>query len=140
MDHVVVGVLVRDGRALMVHRSPHRRWYPDVWDLPGGHVEAGEDPRAALVRELREELAVEAQVHGAPIARTVADTFVADVWAVHRWHGEPVNAAPDEHDALAWLDVGDLAGLDLAHPDLPGQVRLALGKSRPARTSEGVCP
>lgn len=121
------GVLVRGGRALMVHRSPARRWYPDVWDLPGGHVEDGEEPRAALVRELREELGVDAVVAGDPIARTVADDFVMDVWVVRTWSGEPVNAAPDEHDDVAWLAPDDLAGRALAHPDLPGQVRRALG-------------
>lgn len=127
---VVCAVLVRGDRALLVHRSPHRRWYPDVWDLPGGHVEDGEDPRAALVRELREELGVDAQVLGEPIARTVAGDFVADVWAIRDWFGEPVNAAPEEHDALAWLGAGDLEGRSLAHPDLPGQVRLALAAGR----------
>lgn len=55
-DIVVAGLLRRRGRALMVHRSSQRRWYPDAWDLPGGHVEVGEVPRLALVRELREEL------------------------------------------------------------------------------------
>lgn len=123
---VVCGALVRDGRVLMVHRSPARRWYPDVWDLPGGHVEAGEEPRGALVRELREELGVDAKVVGGPIARTAADDFVMDVWAVRSWSGEPFNAAPHEHDDLAWLGPGDLAARALAHPDLPAQVRRAL--------------
>lgn len=64
--HVVVAaVLRRRGRALLVHRSPQRRWYPDVWDLPGGHVEAGEDPAQALARELTEELGTTAHVSGA---------------------------------------------------------------------------
>ena len=40
---LVAGVLVRGAEVLLGHRSPHRRWYPDVWDLPGGHVEPGED-------------------------------------------------------------------------------------------------
>lgn len=123
---VVVGALVRDGRVLMVHRSPQRRWYPDVWDLPGGHVETGEDPRAALVRELREELGIHAEVSGEPIARTTAHDFVLDVWAVHTWGGEPVNLAPEEHDDLAWLTPQDLTGRALAHPDLPHQLRRAL--------------
>lgn len=103
VDVVVGAALVRGGRVLMVHRSPQRRWYPDVWDLPGGHVEAGE-----------------------PIARTTAQDLVMDVWAVDAWMGEPVNAAPDEHDDLEWLTPQDLIGRALAHPDLTGQVRRAL--------------
>lgn len=125
--HVVVAaVLVRDGRALLVHRSPARQWYPDVWDLPGGHVDAREDPRTALERELREELGIDAHIIGEPIGRTTAEDFVMDVWAVHSWTGEPVNVDPDEHDDLAWLTPEDLLGLQLAHPDLTDQVRRAL--------------
>ncbi|GAA2693767.1 hypothetical protein GCM10010412_085480 [Nonomuraea recticatena] len=41
----IVTAVLRDGdRVLLCHRSAGRRWYPDVWDLPGGHVEEGEDP------------------------------------------------------------------------------------------------
>lgn len=54
--HVVAGVLVRGAEVLLGHRSPDRRWYPDVCDFPGGHVEPGEDERAALDRELCEEV------------------------------------------------------------------------------------
>ena len=39
VPHVVAGVLVRGSAVLMGHRSPSRRWYPDVRDSPGGHVE-----------------------------------------------------------------------------------------------------
>ncbi|WP_308285363.1 NUDIX domain-containing protein [Actinoplanes hulinensis] len=52
----IVTALLRDGnRILLVHRSPRKRWYPDLWDMPGGHVEPGERPTAALVREIHEE-------------------------------------------------------------------------------------
>ncbi|WP_084685963.1 NUDIX domain-containing protein [Nonomuraea coxensis] len=56
-----VTAVLRDGdRVLLCHRNAGRRWYPDVWDLPGGHVEEGEDPKESLVRELREELGITA--------------------------------------------------------------------------------
>ena len=42
---MIAGLLRRRGRALMAHRSPQRRWYPDAWDLPGGHIQVGEVPR-----------------------------------------------------------------------------------------------
>jgi 8-oxo-dGTP diphosphatase len=53
---VVAATLHSDDRILLCHRSPTRRWFPDVWDFPGGHVEPGEAPLQALARELLEEL------------------------------------------------------------------------------------
>ena len=55
MPRIVMAVLVRDDCVLLGHRHPERSWYPDVWDLPGGHVEDGEAPAAALRRELSED-------------------------------------------------------------------------------------
>ncbi|WP_440071557.1 NUDIX domain-containing protein [Streptosporangium sp. OZ121] len=53
----IVTAVLRDGdRVLLCRRSAGRRWYPDVRDLPGGHVEEGEGPKGSRVRELREEL------------------------------------------------------------------------------------
>jgi hypothetical protein len=37
------------------------------------------------------------------------------IWLVDRWTGTPVNAAPDEHDAVAWFETSDLDSLRLAH-------------------------
>jgi len=53
----VVGALILrpDGRVFAQRRSPDRRLFPGCWDLVGGHLEAGESPRDALVRELAEE-------------------------------------------------------------------------------------
>jgi 8-oxo-dGTP diphosphatase len=98
---VVTGLLCSDNRALLVHRSPRRRWYPDAWDLPGGHMEHNEAPSEALQRELREELGIQAVVIGDPFAHLQGDDFRMDIWVIDRWHGEPANRAPQEHDALA---------------------------------------
>jgi len=113
----IVAAFLRDGnRVLLCHRSAGRRWYPDVWDLPGGHVEHGEIPSAALVRELREELGITiAEPSGPPMKEVSADTFDMQIWLVDGWAGTPVNAAPNEHDAIAWFGETELADLRLAH-------------------------
>ena len=113
---IVVGLL-RDGdRVLLCHRSPRRRWYPDVWDLPGGHMEPGELPGAALARELREELGIDIAVpSGPPVQEVHADTLDMQIWLIEAWTGSPVNAAPDEHDAIAWFTEEALGELSLAH-------------------------
>ncbi|MFI5914764.1 NUDIX domain-containing protein [Dactylosporangium sp. NPDC051541] len=113
----IVTGLLRDGdRVLLCHRSPGRRHSPDVWDLPGGHVEDGEAPGAALVRELREELGIDiAEPAGAPVHEVRGDTFDMRIWLVEAWTGVPVNAAPEEHDAIAWFTADALGALSLAH-------------------------
>ena len=109
----VAGVLVKGGGLLLVHRSPSKRFYPDVWDLFGGHVEEGESPEEALRREAREELGIEVlatrwlgQIHD-PI-----EPAVVQVYAVSSWNGQPVNAAPDEHTEVRWFDAGKLPKSD----------------------------
>ena len=112
----VVGAVIKDGGVLLVHRSPSRRFYPDVWDLFGGHVEEGECLEEALSREALEELGIEVlalrwlgQVYD-PV-----EPAVVHVYAVSSWEGEPVNAAPVEHTEVRWFDAGQLPeseGLD----------------------------
>ena len=121
MHVVVAGALLRDGRVLLAHRSPARRWYPAVWDLPGGHVEPGETDRQALARELREEVGVDVR-DSAPVAELSAgdgaDALRLTVHRVDRWDGEPVNRTPEEHDDLRWCAAVELSGLTLAHDEL----------------------
>jgi 8-oxo-dGTP diphosphatase len=110
----VGAVLVCRGRVLLCRRSARRRWCPGKWDLPGGHVEPGETPRAALVRELREELGIRIQPPcGAPISFPAAE-FDMHVWVMREWSGEIVNAAPLEHDEVRWFTEAAAGGLSLA--------------------------
>jgi 8-oxo-dGTP diphosphatase len=113
---IAVAALVRDGLVLLAHRHPSRRWYPDCWDLVGGHVEPDESPRQAVSRECLEELAV--HIHDPlPVPMPFSDpTLDMHAFLVTRWDGEPVNAAPEEHDDLRWFQPSDLADLKLADP------------------------
>lgn len=105
---IVTAALIRDGRVLLVHRSPHKHVYPGVWDLAGGHVDAGETQLSALARELHEELGVRmtpgSAIHlcrldiGSP-----AQPVHVNAWTVTEWQGTPVNAAPGEHDEIRWF-------------------------------------
>lgn len=124
VHHVVAGALINADRILLGHRSPSRRWYPDVWDLPGGHVEAGESEEAALGRELQEELSVQVlEFDPAAVMRLdllggqERDALQLSIWRVRTWQGIAVNRCPDEHDDVDWFTVGELGGLALAHRD-----------------------
>ncbi len=123
---IVTGLLRRGGRGLLVHRAPTRRWYPDCWDLPGGHIEDGETPDNALRRELAEELGVVATVSGPPDANFRSPTFRMAAWVIDDWEGEPTNLELAEHDAIAWMSFQETATLKLAHPGLATLLRDAL--------------
>ena len=89
---VAAGIVVSHGRVLLCHRSADRAWYPNVWDLPGGQLEAGERPESALVRELREELGIVVAEPATPeFTRLVTSDFDMKVWIVTEWEGTPVN-------------------------------------------------
>jgi 8-oxo-dGTP pyrophosphatase MutT (NUDIX family) len=129
---IAVAALVRDGLVLLGHRHPSRRWYPDCWDLVGGHVEPGELPREAVRRECLEELGVHVR-DPQPIPMRVGDpTFDMHAFVVTRWDGDPVNAAPEEHDDLRWFPLSGLADLKMAHPTVLPTIHSAV---RAARTS-----
>lgn len=123
IGHRVAAGLLRAGdRVLLCHRRSERRWYPDVWDLPGGHVRDGEDARQALVRELGEELGVRVDPPAHAAHAVVRDTdagFEMSIWMIDTWEGEIMNAAPDEHDAIGWFTADDVGSLRLAHSRYP---------------------
>lgn len=124
--HIAAALLVREGRALLAHRHPARRWYPDCWDLVGGHVEDGETPVEAVRRECLEELGVRVR-DPRPIYLSVPDpNLVMHAFVVTLWDGEPTNTAPDEHDRLAWFRPEELGGLNLAHPAGLGELVAAV--------------
>ena len=114
---VVAGVLRLNGLMLLCHRRSDRTSWPDVWDLPGGHVDNGESIAEALVRELEEELGVQAEPpEGTPWMTLRVGTVEINLYLVDRWFGEPRNVAVEEHDDIRWFEADDLKLLDLAHP------------------------
>ena len=78
LPEAVVGVVERDDRFLMVKRAPSAR-NPGWWGLPSGKVEPGETEPEAVVREMREELAVEV----VPVRRLWTSTSADGAWTTH---------------------------------------------------------
>lgn len=112
---VAAALLVRGGRVLLCHRHPDRRWYPDVWDIPGGHIDVGEAPATALRRELNEELGVTIRLADEEPWRSLTPTsdLTLNVWVVDDWAGDVENRAPNEHDEIAWFSPDETCNLTL---------------------------
>lgn len=125
--HVVAGV-IRDvrGRILLARRTEGRD-LAGLWEFPGGKVEPGESPEAALSRELREELGIEA-VAGKPIICVPLESpgkrLLLDVREV-AFTGKPRGL---EGQALAWVPLHKLQDYPMPPADLP-VVALLLAQS-----------
>ncbi len=114
-DLVVGAIIVASRRVLLGYRHPARRYYPACWDVPGGHVQAGEHSQAALHRELREEIGIEVDLtERVADVRRVGDDYDMQLWIVRSWRGDITNQAPLEHAELRWFALHGLAGLPLA--------------------------
>ena len=143
MHVVVTGALVENGAVLLVHRRPTKRVFPDVWDLPGGQVEAGESELQALAREMREELGVHIDAESASplgVLHTGSgeDAAHVGVWQIGDWAGSPANHAPDEHDDIAWVGISELGGLPLVHGVLAAMVHSLPGFECARRHSDAT--
>ncbi len=69
MKRVVAALIFKDGKVLVCQRTRHQTM-PLKWEFPGGKIEEGEQPRAALHRELDEELGIDARI-GEEVSRIV---------------------------------------------------------------------
>ncbi len=113
----VSAAILRDGKVLVVRRA--RKPALNLYSMPGGVVEAGETLFEAVMREVREETALEIQPvalagHREAIQRddkgAVERHFVILCFAARWLSGEPV--LNEELDDARWLDPADLAGLN----------------------------
>jgi 8-oxo-dGTP diphosphatase len=110
-----------DGRVLIAQR-PEGKPLAGKWEFPGGKVEAGESPEAAVVRELREELGVEpCEQCLQPFAFASEPLengrhLLMPLFVCRRWDGF---VDPKEGQQIAWVRPDRLAGYDLLPADRP---------------------
>jgi 8-oxo-dGTP diphosphatase len=116
----VVGAVIRNerGDVLCALRSS-RMSMPGLWEFPGGKLEPGEEPEAALIREIREELGVELETGALVADHTHA--YPSVVVRLRTYDARIVNGRPiaKEHERLEWRSVSDLSELTWAPADVP---------------------
>ena len=131
MTTVVAGVLEREGKILICRRradQPH----PLKWEFPGGKLEAGESPDAALIRELREELGIESEA-GAEITRYEftypgKQPILLIFMKVTAWRGDIENRI---FETILWDRAEALSGYDFLEGDAEFLSQYAPTEPRP---------
>jgi 8-oxo-dGTP diphosphatase len=109
-----------DGRVLLARR-PSGKDMAGLWEFPGGKLDEGETPEAALVRELKEELSIDVETSClAPIAfssmKSAGFHLLVLLYACRKWKGA---ARPLEAEALAWVRPTEFQGYEMPPADRP---------------------
>ena len=130
MKHVVAGLIVREGKILVCQRTRHQTM-PLKWEFPGGKVEEGEQARAALERELEEELGIHATIEeeAARIRHEYKSGSSVELrfFVVRKYRGELENRIFRD---MQWATPAELPSFDFLEADLKLVADLASGKLR----------
>ena len=115
-----VALIDVDGRVLLAQR-PEGKSMAGLWEFPGGKVEVGESPEAALIRELQEELGIDTWASClAPLtfASHAYEDFhlLMPLFACRKWEGIPMSK---EGQALKWVPAADLSNYPMPPADIP---------------------
>ena len=115
-----VALIDADGRVLLAQR-PEGKSMAGLWEFPGGKVEKGESPEAALIRELKEELGIDTWSSClAPLtfASHAYEDFhlLMPVFACRCWQGTP---QAREGQTLKWVRAKDLSQYPMPPADIP---------------------
>jgi 8-oxo-dGTP diphosphatase len=117
---VAVALIDADGRVLLAQR-PAGKSMAGLWEFPGGKVQGGETPEAALIRELAEELGIDVAASCLAPFTFASHAYTAfhllmPLYVCRKWQGM---ATPREGQRLAWVRPAKLADYPMPPADKP---------------------
>lgn len=109
------------GRVLITQRPQHKQ-LGGLWEFPGGKVEAGEAPEAALVRELREELGLNVEPDALDPFAFASHAYpdfhlLMPLYVIRKWSGDVI-LDPNAAQALAWVAPSELRSYAMPPADV----------------------
>ena len=118
---VVAVALVDADKRILLSQRPEGKQLAGLWEFPGGKLDPGERPEAALIRELREELGIsvkEACLAPLTFASHAYEDFhlLMPLYICRRWEGVPRGM---EGQNLAWARINDLRNYPMPPADEP---------------------
>lgn len=118
---VVAAALMDADNRILIARRPEGASLAGLWEFPGGKINAGETPEMALVRELEEELGIEADPASFIAAGFASHQYpdfhlLMPLFICRSWQGE---IEAKEHSALEWVSVHDLDNYPMPPADVP---------------------
>ena len=118
---VVAAALIDGDGRLLVQQRPEGKAMAGLWEFPGGKVEPGELPEAALIRELQEELGIDVEKACLAPACFASETLgdrhmILLLYICRKWGGIP---RAIEAPAIKWVRPLDLHGLAMPPADRP---------------------
>jgi len=118
---VVAVALVDDDNRVLIAQRPEGKSMAGLWEFPGGKVETGETPEAALIRELNEELNIDVTAACLAPFTFASHTYekfhlLMPLYVCRRWSGTP---RPNEGQTLKWVRANTLKDHDMPPADIP---------------------
>ncbi len=115
-----IALIDKDGRVLLAQR-PDGKSMAGMWEFPGGKVEDGETPEAALIRELHEELGIETWSSCLAPLTFASHSYpdfhlIMPLFACRKWDGIPIAR---EGQTLAWVRPEKLRDYPMPPADIP---------------------
>ncbi|MEY3232984.1 8-oxo-dGTP diphosphatase MutT [Aquidulcibacter sp.] len=118
---VAAAALINGDGAVLLAQRPQGKSLAGLWEFPGGKIESGEYPEAALCRELAEELGLDVEPKDLRPLTFASHPYpdfhlLMPLWTAQRWRGEPKG---QEGQHLAWVQPQDLDSYPMPEADIP---------------------